>query len=102
MCLLAETPEPTAPKIIVPLELVQADFIDLKLVDYVETLPDEEFKTHYKLRKNLPFWLKSFVSDKVEPKCYFLNEDTNQKHLKIFLKAGRVFIHKYFKKEIDN
>jgi hypothetical protein len=89
---------PTETKIQILLDLVMATAMDLKEVDYFKELENEEFKTVYKIRKNLPFWLKSMTTEMVESKCYFLDDHTNQKDLKIYLDAGRVFIHKRFQK----
>ncbi|PQB08006.1 hypothetical protein BST83_13225 [Polaribacter filamentus] len=82
----------------ISLELVMATAIDLKEIDYIKELPNDEFKPVYKIKKNMPFWIKSMVNNEIETKCYFLDDHTNQKDLKIFLDAGRIFIHHKFKK----
>ena len=94
---LVEVPT-TETKVQISLDLVMATASDLKEVDYSKQLANEEFKTVYKIRKTLPFWLKSMGTEIVESKCYFLDDHTNQKDLKIFLDAGRVFIHPRFVK----
>jgi hypothetical protein len=91
-----------ATKATISLELVMAAPIDLKEIDYLKRLPSQEIKQVYKIKKNIPFWLKSIDSDEIETKCYFLDDHTNQKDLKIFLDAGRVFIHRLFKKPGTN
>lgn len=86
-------------KITIELELVLATADDLKEIDFYKEMPNEEFKPIYKRRLNLPIWLKSFITDKIEPKCYFLRQHTNMNDINIFLKDNRVFIHKEFKKK---
>jgi hypothetical protein len=89
----------TETKIQILLDLVIATAADLKEVNYFKEDENEEFIPVYKIRKNLPFWLKSMRTGIIESKCYFLDDHTNHKDLKIFLDAGRVFIHPRFVKD---
>ena len=92
---MALTLENTTVKI--ELELVLATAEDLKEIDFYKELPNEEFKPIYKRRLHLPIWLKSFKTNEIEPKCYFLRKHTNMNDINIFLKDNRVFIHEDFK-----
>jgi hypothetical protein len=93
MCVLPLELETTT----IQLELVVATPEDLKVIDFYKNLPNYELEAVYKRRLHLPFWLKSFKTDEVEQKCYFIKETTDMKDIHIFLKDNRVFIHKSFK-----
>jgi hypothetical protein len=82
----------------IKLDLVVATPADLKEIASYKMVGNEDFIPVYKIRQNLPYWLKSFKTDKIEPACYFLQDHTNIKDLKIFLDDNRVFIHKRFLK----
>jgi hypothetical protein len=81
----------------IELELVLATANDLKEIDFYKELPGEEYVPVYKRKLNLPIWLKSFKTDTIEAKCYFIREHTNMADISVFLKDNRVFIHKDFK-----
>lgn len=83
--------------IIIQLELLPATSNDLKEIDFVKQISNGEFVPVYKRRLYLPYWLKSFKTNKVESKCYFIRETTNMNDINMFLKDNRVFIHKSFK-----
>lgn len=93
MCVLALEEETAT----IQLELVVATPEDLKEIYSYKVVGNEEFIPIYKRRTHLPYWLKSFKTNQIEPKCYFINDHTNMKDLKIFLEAGRVYIHQSFK-----
>lgn len=75
-------------------ELVQAQSEDLKQLIRNEELTTGGFKSIYGIRKNLPYWLKSYETDIIETKCYFLSDCTDLVELKKFLEDGRVYIDK--------
>lgn len=95
MCVLALTEEKKAT---IELELVQAELQDVRNVKSNVRQADGTFKTIYERRFNLPFWLKSFVTDEVEPACYFLDDHHKPKEIQTFLEDGRMFIHKTHKR----
>ena len=81
----------------IQLQLVVATPEDLKEIASYRMVGNEEFIPVYKIRQNLPYWLKSFKTGVIEPACYFLQDHTNMKELKLFLDDKRVFIHKRFR-----
>ena len=95
MCVLALQEETAT----IQLNLVVATPADLKEISSYKMVGNEEFKPVYKIRENLPYWLKSFKTNTIEQACYFIGDHTNMQELKIFLDDSRVFIHKRFKSE---
>ncbi|WP_064968039.1 hypothetical protein [Tenacibaculum ovolyticum] len=95
MCVLPLNSENNT--VTIQLDLIVATAADLKEIDFYKPLPNDEFKAVYKRRMHLPFWLKSFKTNIVENKCYFINEHTKMDDILLFLKEDRVFIHKDFK-----
>ncbi|RSC96029.1 hypothetical protein [Tenacibaculum singaporense] len=86
------------PEIKISLTLVPAEAKDLRNVKANIPQSDGSFKTKYEPRVNLPYWLRSFQTGEIEPKCYFLDENANPFELKTFLDAGNIYIHEEHKR----
>ena len=84
--------------ITVEIELVPAILDDIRELDRYKELANEEFKPVYKLRENLPFWLKRSSDQKIENHVYFLSNNSNKKEVFEWLNAGQIYIHKSFTK----
>ena len=84
----------------VSLELQQALLNDIRVLDYNKELPNGQTKPVYKLRENLPFWMKNSKGS-FENRVYFMHSGVNRKDINDYLNNGQIYIHKdYVNREI--
>jgi hypothetical protein len=78
----------------VTIDLVLAHPEDLKELDRYENLPDGSTKKVMKLKRDLPFWLKSIQTGKIEPVPYRLDENHDPHEIAAWLKQEMIYIAK--------
>jgi len=95
MCVLVLDPDVDIETTTVQLELQKALLNDIRVLDYNKDLGNGEFKPIYKLRENLPFWLKNSKGI-IENKVYFMYPGINKNDVLDYLKREQIYIHKDF------
>lgn len=78
----------------VTIDLVLAHPEDLKELDYYKTLPDGSQKKVMKLKRDMPFWLKSIQTGMIEPTPYRLDEHHDPHEIAAWLNQEMIYIAK--------